>query len=160
MKSEIYFSIALCMTINENLNVHLNLILGIVLFTFLHFNETPAIVTSVVIGLGIVFCGGAVIHNVFIWQRVRLNSVNENKNKISQKSETFTHLVSWRANYNFWLVNNHRDQINFCVELQLIQSQNALVFSCFSLVESNDTHHSLVATNKRMKDSECSVDLT
>ena len=44
--------------------------LGIVLFTFLHFNETPAIVTSVVIGLGIVFCGGAVIHNVFIWQRV------------------------------------------------------------------------------------------
>ena len=30
--------------------------IGIVLFTFLHFNETPAIVTSVVIGLGIVFC--------------------------------------------------------------------------------------------------------
>ena len=27
--------------------------------------------TSIVIGLGIVFCGGAVIHNVFIWQRVR-----------------------------------------------------------------------------------------
>ena len=47
-----------------------HLIAGIVLFTFLHFNETPAIVTSVVIGLGIVFCGGAVIHNVFIWQRV------------------------------------------------------------------------------------------
>lgn len=44
-------------------------LIGIVLFTFLHFNETPAIVTSVVIGLGIVFCGGAVIHNVFIWQR-------------------------------------------------------------------------------------------
>ena len=45
---------------------------GIVLFTFLHFNETPAIVTSVVIGLGIVFCGGAVIHNVFVWQRVSI----------------------------------------------------------------------------------------
>lgn len=44
-------------------------LIGIVLFTFLHFNETPAIVTSVVIGLGIVFCGGAVIHNVFVWQR-------------------------------------------------------------------------------------------
>jgi len=44
-------------------------LIGIVLFTFLHFNETPAIVTSIVIGLGIVFCGGAVIHNVFIWQR-------------------------------------------------------------------------------------------
>ena len=46
---------------------------GIVLFTFLHFNETPAIVTSVVIGLGIVFCGGAVIHNVFVWQRVSIS---------------------------------------------------------------------------------------
>lgn len=44
-------------------------LIGIVLFTFLHFNETSAIVTSVVIGLGIVFCGGAVIHNVFVWQR-------------------------------------------------------------------------------------------
>ena len=43
---------------------------GIVLFSFLHFNETPAIVTSVVIGLGIIFCGGAVIHNVFVWQKV------------------------------------------------------------------------------------------
>ena len=45
-------------------------LIGIVLFTFLHFHETPAIVTSIVIGLGIVFCGAAVIHNVFIWQRV------------------------------------------------------------------------------------------
>lgn len=44
-------------------------LIGIVLFTFLHFHETPAIVTSIVIGLGIVFCGAAVIHNVFIWQR-------------------------------------------------------------------------------------------
>lgn len=44
-------------------------LIGIVLFTFLHFNETPAIVTSVVIGVGIVFCGAAVIHNVFVWQR-------------------------------------------------------------------------------------------
>ena len=51
-----------------------NIFPGIVLFTFLHFNETPAIVTSVVIGLGIVFCGGAVIHNVFVWQRVSINS--------------------------------------------------------------------------------------
>ena len=54
---------------------------GIVLFTFLHFNETPAIVTSVVIGLGIVFCGGAVIHNVFVWQRVRRQLKHRNNGK-------------------------------------------------------------------------------
>ena len=44
---------------------------GIILYTFLHFESTPAIVTSVVIGLGIVFCGAAVVHNVFVWQKVR-----------------------------------------------------------------------------------------
>ena len=43
---------------------------GLILYTFLHFESTPAIVTSVVIGLGIVFCGGAVVHNVFVWQKV------------------------------------------------------------------------------------------
>jgi hypothetical protein len=41
------------------------------LYTFLHFDSTPAIVTSVVVGLGIVFCGAAVVHNVFVWQKVK-----------------------------------------------------------------------------------------
>ena len=43
---------------------------GVILYTFLHFDSTPAIVSSVVIGLGIVFCGAAVVHNVFVWQKV------------------------------------------------------------------------------------------
>ena len=46
---------------------------GVILYTFLHFDSTPAIVSSVVIGLGIVFCGAAVVHNVFVWQKVRLH---------------------------------------------------------------------------------------
>lgn len=41
---------------------------GVILFTFIHFHELPAIVTSVVIGLGIVFCGVASVHNVYLWQ--------------------------------------------------------------------------------------------
>ena len=45
---------------------------GIILYTFLHFDSTPAIITSVVIGLAIVFCAGAVVHNVFLWRKVRL----------------------------------------------------------------------------------------
>ena len=47
---------------------------GVILYTFLHFDSTPAIVSSVVIGLGIVFCGAAVVHNVFVWQKVSLTS--------------------------------------------------------------------------------------
>ena len=43
---------------------------GIILFTFLNVDSTPAIITSVMIGLGIVFCGAAVVHNVLVWQRV------------------------------------------------------------------------------------------
>lgn len=42
---------------------------GIILYTFLLFESTPAIITSIVIGLGIVFCGAAVVHNVFVWQK-------------------------------------------------------------------------------------------
>ncbi|XP_014091921.3 uncharacterized protein [Bactrocera oleae] len=42
---------------------------GIILYTFNHFHSTPAIITSVLIGIGIVFCGGAMVHNVFIWQK-------------------------------------------------------------------------------------------
>lgn len=42
---------------------------GLILYTFSHFHSTPAIVTSVLIGVGIVFCGGAMVHNVFVWQR-------------------------------------------------------------------------------------------
>lgn len=41
---------------------------GIILFTFIHFHELPAITTSVVIGLGIVFCGVASVQNVYLWQ--------------------------------------------------------------------------------------------
>lgn len=49
-------------------------LIGIVLFSFLHFHETSAILTSVVIGFGIVFCGAAVVHNVFVWQREKTSS--------------------------------------------------------------------------------------
>ncbi|KAL9872006.1 uncharacterized protein ACN2A1_014835 isoform 2-T2 [Glossina fuscipes fuscipes] len=42
---------------------------GIILYTFNHFHSTPAIITSVLIGLGIVFCGAAMVHNVFVWQK-------------------------------------------------------------------------------------------
>lgn len=52
-------------------------ILGIILYTFIQFHSTPAIVTSVFIGLGIIFCGCAMVHNVFIWQREKTNAVRE-----------------------------------------------------------------------------------
>ncbi|CAK9824981.1 hypothetical protein ANTRET_LOCUS3068 [Anthophora retusa] len=48
---------------------------GMILYTFIQFHSTPAIVTSVFIGLGIVFCGCAMVHNVFVWQREKTNAV-------------------------------------------------------------------------------------
>ncbi|KAH8316124.1 hypothetical protein KR074_010559 [Drosophila pseudoananassae] len=45
------------------------LLTGLILYTFSHFHSTPATVTSILIGVGIVFCGGAMVHNVFVWQR-------------------------------------------------------------------------------------------
>ncbi|XP_033314699.1 uncharacterized protein LOC117161837 isoform X3 [Bombus vancouverensis nearcticus] len=46
-----------------------------ILYTFIQFHSTPAIVASVFIGLGIVFCGYAMVHNVFVWQREKTNAV-------------------------------------------------------------------------------------
>ncbi len=45
---------------------------GIILYSFLHADDNPtvAIITAALIGLGIVFSGAAVVHNVFVWQRV------------------------------------------------------------------------------------------
>ncbi|XP_015120624.1 uncharacterized protein LOC107043588 [Diachasma alloeum] len=48
---------------------------GMILYTFIQFHSTPAIVMSVFIGLGIVFCGCAMVHNVFVWQREKTNAV-------------------------------------------------------------------------------------
>ena len=42
---------------------------GVIMYTFIHFDSTPAIASSVIVGLGIIFCGVAVVHNVFVWQR-------------------------------------------------------------------------------------------
>lgn len=47
------------------------------MYTFTQFQSTPAIVTSVLIGVGIVFCGGAMVHNVFIWQKEKTNCIRQ-----------------------------------------------------------------------------------
>lgn len=39
------------------------------MYTFTQFHSTPAIITSVLIGIGILFCGCAMVHNVFVWQK-------------------------------------------------------------------------------------------
>lgn len=73
-KNETFYFLILL--IEENNKIHLvmneSLILsaGIILYTFIQFHSTPAIVTSIFIGLGIIFCGCAMVHNVFVWQRV------------------------------------------------------------------------------------------
>lgn len=51
---------------------------GIILYTFTQFHSTPAIITSVLIGVGIVFCGGAMVHNVFVWQKEKTICVRQN----------------------------------------------------------------------------------
>lgn len=48
---------------------------GLILYTFIQFHSTPAIVTSGLIGLGIVFCGCAMVHNVFVWQMEKTDAV-------------------------------------------------------------------------------------
>lgn len=53
---------------------------GIILYTFIQFHSTPAIVTSVFIGVGIIFCGCAMVHNVFVWQKEKTTLVKSIRN--------------------------------------------------------------------------------
>ena len=41
---------------------------GVILFTFINCDEIPALVTSLIIGIGILFCGVASVQNVYLWQ--------------------------------------------------------------------------------------------
>ncbi|CAL4121010.1 unnamed protein product, partial [Meganyctiphanes norvegica] len=50
---------------------------GVILYTFIHFQSTPAILTSCFIGMGIIFCGCAMIHNVFVWQKEKTKAINQ-----------------------------------------------------------------------------------
>lgn len=50
---------------------------GIILYTFTQFHSTPAIITSILIGIGIVFCGCAMVHNVFVWQKEKTICVRQ-----------------------------------------------------------------------------------
>lgn len=50
---------------------------GVILYTFINFDEMPALVTTLVIGIGIVFCGLASVHNVYLWQREKTKANKE-----------------------------------------------------------------------------------
>ncbi|XP_066248618.1 uncharacterized protein [Euwallacea similis] len=69
---------------------------GIILYTFIQFHSTPAIVTSVFIGLGIIFCGCAMVHNVFIWQREKTNAVKElaQQQELTQQHHNSYHSIA------------------------------------------------------------------
>lgn len=63
------------------------IILGIILYTFTQFHSTPAIITSILIGIGIIFCGAAMVHNVFIWQKEKTICVRNQPLNYSMQSQ-------------------------------------------------------------------------
>lgn len=67
------------------------LLTAIILYAFIHFESKPAIVTSLLLGLGIVFCGLAMIHNVYVWQKEKtkasLMRVSETRSQYGSQHE-------------------------------------------------------------------------
>lgn len=78
------------------------IVAGIILYTFIQFHSTPAIVTSAFIGLGIVFCGCAMVHNVFIWQREKTNAVKAMAQQLAADREA---AAAARASQNISITN-------------------------------------------------------
>lgn len=90
------------------------------MYTFTQFHSTPAIVTSILIGIGILFCGGAMVHNVFVWQKEKTISVRQlamplNISAISAQQTPF-------FNHNSTATSNH--QVSFNPNLNFNQSHN------------------------------------
>lgn len=63
---------------------------GIILYTFTQFHSTPAIITSVLIGVGIIFCGCAMVHNVFVWQKEKTICVRQNPPNLTLSTQLST----------------------------------------------------------------------
>ncbi|KAL7633945.1 UNVERIFIED_CONTAM: hypothetical protein RMT77_015906 [Armadillidium vulgare] len=61
---------------------------GVILYTFSHFQRTPAILSSVLIGCGILVCGFAMIHNVFVWQKEKAKIITQRNINISSNHRT------------------------------------------------------------------------
>lgn len=57
------------------------------MYTFTQFHSTPAIITSILIGVGIIFCGAAMVHNVFIWQKEKTICVRNQPLNYSMQSQ-------------------------------------------------------------------------
>nr|XP_046912653.1 uncharacterized protein LOC124493600 [Dermatophagoides farinae] len=72
---------------------------GIILYTFVNFDEIPALITSIIIGIGIIFCGVASVQNVYLWQW--------EKTKASQEMQQFHHQQQQQQSEIFNNNNNH-----------------------------------------------------
>ena len=60
---------------------------GVILFNFVNFDDTPALATSIVIGLGIIFCGVACVQTVYLWQMEKTKASQEvNSVRLSQNT--------------------------------------------------------------------------
>ncbi|KAE8748535.1 hypothetical protein FOCC_FOCC004711 [Frankliniella occidentalis] len=83
--------------------VSFSFVLGIILYTFIQFHSTPAIVTSVLIGIGIIFCGCAMVHNVFVWQKEKTNAVRQlGRQQQEQHRQNLQH-HSQQLNSTHWM---------------------------------------------------------
>ncbi|XP_033230606.1 centrosomal and chromosomal factor-like isoform X2 [Belonocnema kinseyi] len=78
-----------------------------ILYTFTQFHTTPAIVTSVFIALGILFCGCAMVHNVFVWQREKTNSM---KAMAREQCEAAAHLQRQQQHLQQQQQQHHHQQ--------------------------------------------------
>ncbi|KAL7742499.1 hypothetical protein ACLKA6_005658 [Drosophila palustris] len=99
---------------------------AIILYTFNHFHSTPAIITSVLIGVGIVFCGGAMVHNVFVWQKEKTISYRSPPNMSLQLPPP----VSFLNQSNYGQIQQHHSHFNPLLSNSNTNVVNSPYFIC------------------------------
>lgn len=132
--------------------------IGIILYTFTQFHSTTAIATSILIGIGILFCGGAMVHNVFVWQKEKTISVRQqmtmplNISAISpptpfmntlNSTNLMNHSVNQSMNHS---INNHSMNHN---PMNFSNHHNYNQFNHSQLSQPNHLNHTHLSTFSR-----------
>lgn len=124
----IFFSLWLCFVFlssfihcisNEYLYHSLRFLLlmtGIILFTVINFDDMPALVTSIMIGIAIVFCGTTAVQNVYLWQQEKTRA---NKDRLAMNLSRISHPLLLNNTFSNTSIKPNQTQSVYFPQLEL-----------------------------------------
>jgi hypothetical protein len=89
---------------------------GIILFTVINFDDMPALVTSIMIGIAIVFCGTTAVQNVYLWQQEKTRA---NKDRLAMNLSRISHPLLLNNTFSNTSIKPNQTQSVYFPQLEL-----------------------------------------